>query len=177
MFVLDAKKNNLTVTGSELLTSGSVKVNQITFKFSEEWDGLQKTVIYSSLIDGRSVSYRVDNIEPDVIYYIPWELYVSKGNTIYAGVYGIKNDEIVLPTERKRIGTVVESVLDPNAAPVVPWDPDENPDAGGTGDHRRLTHREDADQHPMGSITGLGSTIDNVSTRGISNSELEAILK
>lgn len=33
---------------------------------------------------------------------------------------------------------------------------------GGTGDHRQLTHRDAADQHPMSAITGLASALDTL---------------
>lgn len=175
MFIFNADKNNLTVTGNELLTSGSVNVNKFVFKFSSDWDGLIKKAIFSSLIDNKNLAYEMV-VEGDIEYFIPWELYVSKDNTIYVGVYGIKDDEVVLPTEKKRVGIVKDSVLDPNAIPSVPWDPDEDPNPPGVSDHRRLTHREDEDQHPMNAITGLDSTVTNIATTPITNTELEAIL-
>lgn len=33
---------------------------------------------------------------------------------------------------------------------------------GGTSDHRRLTHRDAEDQHPIGAITGLQEQIDKI---------------
>lgn len=33
---------------------------------------------------------------------------------------------------------------------------------GGTSDHRRLTHRDAEDQHPIGAITGLQAQLDKV---------------
>lgn len=171
MFTFTADKNNLTVNGNELLTSGSVNVNQFIFKFSPEWEELVKKAIFSTMIDGKNHSYEMI-VEGDTIYYIPWELYVSKDNTIYVGVYGIKDEEVVLPTERKRVGVVKDSVLDPNAIPVVPWDPDETIPEEGTMDHRRLTHRDSNGQHPISAITGLDENL----TRPITNSELEAML-
>lgn len=176
MFTFNADKNNLTVTGNDLLTSGSVNVNKFVFKFSSDWDGLVKKAIFSSLIDNKNRAYEMV-VEDDIEYFIPWELYVSKDNTIYVGVYGIKDEEIVLPTEKKRVGIVKDSVLDPNAIPVVPWDPDEDPNPPTTtGDHRRLTHRDDPDQHPIKSIAGLEQTVTNIATTPISNTELEAML-
>lgn len=177
MFVFNADKNNLTITGNDLMTSGSVNVNKVQFVFSKEWDGLEKRAIFSTMIDGKSLAYELVIGEADT-YFLPWELFVSKDNTIYGGVYGYNGDTLVMPTERKRIGVVKESVLDPNAIPSVPWEPGEDPDSpsDSSGDHRRLTHRDSEDQHPMSSITGLSGTVDKLATRPITNSELEAIL-
>ena len=128
------------------------------------------------MIDGKNLAYEL-KIDKDEPYFLPWELFVSKDNTIYAGVYGYKGKELVMPTERKRVGVVKESVLGANAIPSIPWEPGEDPDvSGNSGDHRRLTHREDDDQHPISAISGLRDTVDNVATRPITNSELEAIL-
>lgn len=176
MFVFNADKNNLTITGNDLMTSGSVNVNQVIFKFSEEWDGLEKRAIFSSLIDGKHVAYEM-KVDKDIPYYLPWELFVSKDNAIYGGVYGFKDDQMVMPTERKRIGVVKDSVLDPTAIPSVPWDPDEDMPTDPSSDHRRLTHRDNADQHPIEAITNLEHAINTVATTSITNSELEAILK
>lgn len=173
MFTLIADQNNLTIVGKELLTRGSVNVNQYICKFSEEWDNLVKKVVFSTMIDDENRAYECI-VEANTAYYIPWELFVSKNNNIYVGIYGIKDTEVVLPTERKILGMVKDSVLDPNAIPTVPWTPEENPDVpeAGTLDHRRLTHREDEDQHPILAIKGL----DNSLTRPLTNSELEEIL-
>lgn len=176
MFTLTAVKNVLTISGDELLTSGSVNVNKVEFHFSSEWEGLDKKVIYSTMIDGKVRSYEM-TVEDNTSYFLPWELFVSKDNVIYAGVYGLKDDEIVLPTEKKRLGIVKESVMDPNAIPVIPWDPDQNPfPEEGTLDHRRLTHRDDSNQHAISSITGLETTVTNIATTPITNTELEEML-
>lgn len=179
MFVFKADKNNLTITGKDLMTSGSVNVNQVQFIFSEDWEDLEKRAIFSTMIDGKNLAYELKIDDDDKFYFLPWELFVSKNNTIYGGVYGYKGTDLVLPTERKQLGVVKDSVLDPNAIPSVPWEPGEDTgdSSGNSSDHRRLTHRDSDDQHPISSITGLNSTVDNLATRSITNSELEAILK
>ncbi len=55
--------------------------------------------------------------------------------------------------------------------------PEEKP--GGMADHRRLVHREDPDQHPMGAITGLTDAIGKIPppVAALTNLELEALLK
>ena len=55
--------------------------------------------------------------------------------------------------------------------------PEEPP--GGVSDHRRLTHREAPDQHPMEAITGLTDAIGKIPppTASLTNIELEELLK
>lgn len=50
---------------------------------------------------------------------------------------------------------------------------------GGATDHRVLTHREAAEQHPMEAISGLCNALSRIPepVEALSNEELEAILK
>lgn len=177
VFIFTADKNNLTITGNDLMTSGSVNVNQVQFIFSEDWEGLEKRAIFTTMIDGKNLAYELILEDGIDVYFLPWELLISKDNTIYGGVYGYRDRELVMPTERKKIGVVKESVLGVDAIPTLPWEPGiDDGGASGTNDHRRLTHRFDPNQHAIDSIGGLNQVIDNVSTSSITNSELEAIL-
>lgn len=180
MITLNVNKNNLSVKGEELMTSKSLNVNYAQFIFSEEWEGLKKMAVFQTTVDGVKKTYSLE-VENEVPFALPWELFVTFGNTIFAGVYGIKDGEIVLPTEYKRLGAVKESVLETEAIPSVPWDPNDPaapPSGEGTSDHRRLTHRDSAAQHPISSIEGLTDMLETIpeGTRPITNAELEAML-
>ena len=50
---------------------------------------------------------------------------------------------------------------------------------GGTTDHRSLSHREDTDQHPIASISGLDKELQRIPgpVEAITNTELEDMLK
>ena len=50
MILLSASKNFLSCTSRELLTSGSVNVNEVQFQFSSDWDGLNRTASKSGTI-------------------------------------------------------------------------------------------------------------------------------
>ena len=47
---------------------------------------------------------------------------------------------------------------------------------GGTLDHRRLTHKSDADQHTIGSITDLQGELDVRPDSALTNMEIEELL-
>ena len=55
-------------------------------------------------------------------------------------------------------------------------DLEENP--GGVAlDHRRMVGRDAPDQHPMGSITGLNSKLEEFPNESLTNMEIERLLK
>lgn len=103
MINLTAAKNQLQVVTSELLTSGSVNVNTVQFTFNDDWDGLDKTAVFRSGEDERSVL--LDDTE---MCQIPWEVLQNKCRVLEAGVYGTLNGELVLPTVWVELGTIRE---------------------------------------------------------------------
>ena len=50
---------------------------------------------------------------------------------------------------------------------------------GGTTDHRRLSHRDALDQHPIASISGLEKELNRIPepVEALTNTELEEMLK
>lgn len=55
-------------------------------------------------------------------------------------------------------------------------DLEENP--GGVAlDHRRMVGRDAPDQHPIDSITGLGSRLEEFPNESLTNMEIERLLK
>ena len=101
MFFLFAKKNVLTVNQRELVTSGSVNVYEVQFQFDSEWDGLQKTAVFQA--GDCTVSTLLDKTETCII---PWEVFQDAKRTLYAGVYGTKNGNTVLPTIWASLGEI-----------------------------------------------------------------------
>lgn len=101
MFFLFAKKNVLTVNQRELVTSGSVNVYEVQFQFDSEWDGLEKTAVFQA--GDCTVSTLLDKTETCII---PWEVFQDAKRTLYAGVYGTKNGNTVLPTIWASLGEI-----------------------------------------------------------------------
>lgn len=102
MFLLRADKVKLSVREKEDITSGSVNVYQVRFEFSEDWNGLKKTAVFRSGLVSRSV-----RLNDDGETIIPWEVLESPGIYLHAGVYGEKNDNVVLPTVWVVLGMVL----------------------------------------------------------------------
>lgn len=102
MFILYASKNDLTARKKELLTSGSQNANTARFEFSPDWDGLTKTAVFKAGGD----SFSVLLTQPECP--IPWEVLTTPGRTLYAGVYGTRGGELVLPTIWASLGEIQE---------------------------------------------------------------------
>lgn len=105
MFHFFAKKVSLDVTQREIVTSGSVNVYQCQFQFDSAWDGLEKTAVFKA--GDISISVLLDDLGA---CNIPWEVFQDAKRTLYAGVYGTKNDNVVLPTIWASLGTIKEGV-------------------------------------------------------------------
>lgn len=117
MFKLYARKNQLTITKREPLTSGSVNVYRARFEFSDDWQGMKRKAVFI----GSGVQIPVlldDSGECD----IPWETLVKHGGQLIAGVYGTTDDS-TLPTIRVSLGTILEGVT-PNGEGPKPPTPD-----------------------------------------------------
>lgn len=181
MFVLYADKNRLTALETEPVTSGSVNAYQVQFRFSGHWDGLVKTAVFRSGC-GRDRHVVLDSRGECAV---PWEVLSRPGSHLFAGVYGQRGGEIVLPTVMADLGLIREGAPfgeRPAPSPEL-WEQelDRKGDrldftdtgelglyagerllsslpvegGGGTIDHRRLNYREAAEQHPIAAITGL----------------------
>lgn len=184
MFVLYANKTQLTIHQKEPLTSGSVKVYQVRFEFSPEWDGLTRTACFQSGVQTISVlldeTGRCD---------IPWEVtdLGDSGRHLFVGVYGSDISGVVLPTVWADCGLIQQGVQmgglprPPTPGPIdvvmqgkgdtLGYTPDGElglyagarllsavpiqTNDPGTSDHRELANRDAEEQHPIGAITGL----------------------
>lgn len=105
MFRLYAKKNILDVNQVETVTSGSVNVYQCQFQFDNAWDGLERTAVFQA--GDESISILLDDTG---ICVVPWEVLQDAKRTLYAGVYGTKNGNVVLPTIWRNLGEIRQGV-------------------------------------------------------------------
>lgn len=118
MFILYARKNKLSVTQAETITSGSVNAYRVRFQFNDDWDDLERVAVFR--MQRTLVSVFLDESGE---CQIPWEVMQASSakEQLYAGVYGLDGDEIVLPTMWASLGTIMEgTVLGPNAVPPTP---------------------------------------------------------
>lgn len=105
MFSLTANKVLLKLNERETVTSGSVNVYAVQFAFSSEWDGLDKTAVFQAGSDVISVV-----LDESQTCTIPWEVLENPRRTLYAGVYGTKDGDVVLPTIWASLGTIQQGV-------------------------------------------------------------------
>ena len=105
MTSLSATKANLEVQSKELITSNSVNAFHVSFSFSSAWDGLTRTAVFKASDETRSVLLDETN-QCD----IPWEVLQTPRRTLYAGVYGMRDGELVLPTIWASLGTIQEAL-------------------------------------------------------------------
>lgn len=117
MIVLRATKTKLVVLKREYVSTGSSKVYDIEFRFSPEWDGLQKVVYFR---EGENEPTDPILLPLDNHCQIPSEVLYCPGKMLYIGVMGLASDVLVEDT----IGGV-ESVTDGDETS--PENPPEDP--------------------------------------------------
>lgn len=188
MFLLKADKNKLILFRREPLTSGSVNVNTVKFEFSADWEGLTRTAVFRNGAENRSILLDDTNQCE-----IPREVLSAAGQRVYAGVYGTSGQETVLPTIWTSLGVVLEGAAPGGELyPPTPdlWEQElgrkgdtlaydglnlslKSGDktlssveiaGGGASDHRVLSGRDAADQHPINAITGLRDRLEHTIT-------------
>lgn len=93
---LYAQKARLRLEGeAELLSAGMEGVIQVSFRFSADWDGLQKTAVFSN---GTATVNVPEEQWDGNLCTVPGEVLRSAGKTVMAGVYGANGLHLVLPT-------------------------------------------------------------------------------
>lgn len=107
MFSLYVEKNLISILRKEPVTSGSVNVYPVHYEFSPDWDGLTRTAVFRA--GDRQISVPLPESGECTI---PKEVLRKPQIQLYAGVYGCKGAEIILPTQWAYLGTVL-----PGAAP------------------------------------------------------------
>lgn len=102
MFQLKVSKNHLELLEKEIVTSGSVNTYLVEFQFQTDWDGMHKMAVFSAGDCIISVP-----LEDSNQCMIPWEVMEKPGLALYVGVYGTKEEEVVLPTVWARLGLIL----------------------------------------------------------------------
>lgn len=115
MFILCADKNKLAVRRRESVTSGSVNVYTVRFQFSPDWEGLKRKAVFRVGRESRTVL-----LDERGECLVPWEVLVSPGQPLMAGVFGTA-DETVLPTTWANLGFILDgTALGEDAHPPTP---------------------------------------------------------
>lgn len=87
----------------ELLTAGMAKAVTVEFVFSDDWDGLTKTAVFSNgktTVDVLAASWDGDTVP------VPHEVLAVPGRHARVGVYGADESGVVLPTVWVSLGKV-----------------------------------------------------------------------
>lgn len=111
-------KSKLTVLQKGIITSGSVNVYEVKFQFDSSWDGLERIAVFR--VGKKSVSITLDDTNTCKI---PWECVCENdiGKEVLAGVYGMVDTTVVLPTVWAGLGNLKEGCrLGSTALPATP---------------------------------------------------------
>ena len=87
----------------ELLTAGMAKAVTVEFVFSDDWDGLTKTAVFSN--GKTTVDVLAANWDGDTVP-VPHEVLAVPGRHARVGVYGADESGVVLPTVWVSLGKV-----------------------------------------------------------------------
>ena len=87
----------------ELLTAGMAKAVTVEFVFSDDWDGLTKTAVFSN--GKTTVGVLAANWDRDTVL-VPHEVLAVPGRHARVGVYGADESGVVLPTVWVSLGKV-----------------------------------------------------------------------
>ena len=87
----------------ELLTAGMAKAVTVEFVFSDDWDGLTKTAVFSN--GKTTVDVLEANWDGDTVT-VPHEVLAVPGRHARVGVYGADESGVVLPTVWVSLGKV-----------------------------------------------------------------------
>ena len=104
----------------ELLTAGMAKAVTVGFAFSDDWDGLTKTAVFSA---GRTTVDVLESAWDGNKVVVPHEILADAGPIARVGVYGANADGLILPTVWVTLGKVMpaaEPSGDPGADPTLP---------------------------------------------------------
>lgn len=87
----------------ELLTAGMAKAVTVEFVFSDDWDGLTKTAVFSN--GKTTVDVLAANWDGDTVP-VPHEVLAVPGRHARVGVYGANESGVILPTVWVSLGKV-----------------------------------------------------------------------
>ncbi len=101
MFLITVNKTALEAAGSVLLTSGARNVYPCRFHFSQDWQELDKTAVFWTREKSICVPLGITGE-----CQIPWEVLETWGESLYVGIYGTQNGELVMPTVMTKLGEI-----------------------------------------------------------------------
>lgn len=87
----------------ELLTAGMAKAVTVEFEFTEDWDGLTKTAVFTN---GKTTVDVLQSRWQGNTVTIPAEVLTTAGRYVRVGVYGTGADGVALPTIWADLGKV-----------------------------------------------------------------------
>lgn len=87
----------------ELLTAGMAKAVTVEFEFTEDWDGLTKTAVFTN---GKTTIDVLQSRWQGNAVTIPAEVLTTAGRYVRVGVYGSNADGVALPTIWADLGKV-----------------------------------------------------------------------
>lgn len=87
----------------ELLTAGMAKAVTVEFAFTEDWDGLTKTAVFTN---GKTTVDVLQSRWHGNTVTIPAEVLTTAGRYVRVGVYGTGADGVALPTIWAELGKV-----------------------------------------------------------------------
>lgn len=121
MIIITCKKAFAqTSCRTALLTAGMSKAETVRFIFSDDWDGLSKTAVFTDGV--KTVDVLPSGWDGDTVP-IPHEILTTAGRTVRVGVYGTNASGVVLPTVWVTLGKVqpaAEPSGDPSTDPTLP---------------------------------------------------------
>lgn len=135
MLDLYAEKNKLVVREKETITSGSVNVYPMKFEFSNDWDGLRKTVMFQAGDVEKSVSLTGG------VCTVPAEVLTMAGHYLMVGVCGKADGLTVLPTTWATLGLIREGAVPGDIQTPNPPTEDWEEALRGKGDNLSLVGR------------------------------------
>lgn len=103
MFLFYANKTDMTLAedSMEVLTTGAQNIYQCSFAFSPDWDSVDRTAVFSAGDVRISIPLEGDNQ-----CIVPHEVLAKPETMLFAGIYGTKNGELVMPTIRVSMGKI-----------------------------------------------------------------------
>ena len=121
MIELNVTKAKMNATSYETLTSGMANAVSVHFTFSSDWDGLDKTAVFSN---GAETVTLLESEWPSAdTCVVPYEVLQEAGKQVLVGLVGTSGDAVILPTVwcsigRVRFGASAEG--DPSTGPTLP---------------------------------------------------------
>ncbi len=105
VYEAEVTATDIKIRGQSVLTSGSVKVDQVHFTFSPDWDGCARTAVFLS--GNGTVAVVLDDTNQ---CYIPKEVLTTTDLSVLVGAFGVRGNITVIPTMYGVLGKVRRGV-------------------------------------------------------------------